>query len=75
MTQADYMSKREQLLSDLRHAHELQDRAFEAWCAIRPIGSAEFEAAENAYIEANAEVNRIIAKWNDFRNILPLLEQ
>ena len=55
------------VLDAIQAAREVQQRAWEAWFAVRDVDSAEFESARLAYTDANLEINRLIDIYNSFR--------
>jgi hypothetical protein len=60
--------KSEQAVVDaIQAAREAQEHTWEAWFAVRDIGSAEFESARLAFIDANLEVNRLVEIYGSFR--------
>lgn len=67
MHHQEFAEKRRQLLDAFRHAYEKQDQAAKTWFAIHNTESPEFESAQNAYMIANAEVNRLIVELNSLR--------
>ncbi len=55
------------VLDAIQAAREVQERAWEAWFAVRDVDSDEFESARLAYTGANLEINRLVEIYNSFR--------
>ncbi len=55
------------VLDAIQAAREAQERAWEAWFAVRDVDSDDFESARLAYTDANLEINRLVEIYNSFR--------
>jgi hypothetical protein len=64
--EATQFKTRQEVLDVLFVARAAQEAAWKAWFAVRDCRSDQFEAERIAYVEANAEVNQLIAIDNAF---------
>ncbi len=56
----DEFKSQQAVLDAIQAAREVQERAWEAWFAVREVASDEFESARLSYTDANSEVDRLV---------------